>query len=95
VHHVPPFIPAMLTLIKKEKAGEYPGGARFRFARYAFLGGPIFFWIKKCLRARLYANAGSLFVKGWMMAVAAAMRRAFVKLTGATPPRTLRISRVD
>jgi glycosyltransferase involved in cell wall biosynthesis len=95
VHQVPPFIPAMLTLIKKEKAGEYPGGARFRFERYAFLGGPIFFWIKKCLRARLYANAGSLFVKGWMMAFAAAMRRAFVKLCSAVPLRTLRMSGVD
>ena len=95
VHQVPPFIPAMLTLIKKEKAGEYPGGARFRFERYAFLGGPIFFWIKKSLRAHLYANAGSLFVKGWMMAFAAAMRRAFVKLSSAVPLRTLRMSGVD
>ncbi len=95
VHQVPPFIPAMLTLIKKEKAGQYPGGARFRFERYAFLGGPIFFWIKRCLRAHLYANAGSLFVKGWMMAFAAAMRRTFVKLTGPAPLRTLRMSGVD
>jgi len=95
VHQVPPFIPAMLALIKKEKAGEYPGGARFRFERYAFLGGPIFFWIKRCLRAHLYANAGSLFVKGWMMAFAAAMRRTFVKLTGPAPLRTLRMSGVD
>jgi hypothetical protein len=95
VHQVPPFIPAMLKLIKKEKTGQYPGGARFRFERYAFLGGPIFFWIKKCLRARLYANAGSLLVKGWMMAFAAAMRRAFVKLTHAAPLRTLRMSGVD
>ena len=95
MHQVPPFIPAMLMLIKKEKAGEYPGGARFRFVRYAFLGGPIFFWIKKCLRARLYANAGSLLVNGWMMAFAAAMRRALVKLTSAAPLRTLRMSGVD
>jgi hypothetical protein len=85
----------MLTLIKKEKAGEYPGGAHFRFERDAFLGGPIFFWIKKCLRAHLYANAGSLFVKGWMMVFAAAMRRAFVKLSGAATLRTLRMSGVD
>jgi hypothetical protein len=85
----------MLTLIKKEKAGGYPGGARFRFERYAFLGGPIFFWIKKCLRARLYANANSLLIKGWAMALAAAMRRFFVKLTSRVPVRTLRISGLD
>jgi hypothetical protein len=85
----------MLALIKKEKAGEYPGGARFRFERYAFLGGPIFFWIKKCLRARLSANADTLFIKGWVMALAAAMRRFFGKLTSRVPTRTLRMSGLD
>jgi glycosyltransferase involved in cell wall biosynthesis len=95
VHQVPPFIPAMLALIKKEKAGKYPGGSRFRFERYAFLGGPIFFWIKRCLRAHLYANARTLLIKGWMMTLAAAMRRFFVKLTSAAPPRTLRMSGLD
>jgi glycosyltransferase involved in cell wall biosynthesis len=95
VHQVPPFIPAMLALIKKEKAGEYPGGPRFRFERYAFLGGPIFFWIKKCLRARLYAGANALFIKGWLMALAAAIRRFFGKLTSRVPTRTLRISGLD
>jgi glycosyltransferase involved in cell wall biosynthesis len=92
VHQVPMFIPAMLALIKKEKAGEYPGGAHFRFERYAFLGGPVFFWIKKCLRARLYASASSLFMKGWVMALAAATRRFVGKLTSGVPTQTLRLS---
>jgi glycosyltransferase involved in cell wall biosynthesis len=91
VHQVPPFIPAMLALIKKEKAGEYPGGPRFRFERYAFLGGPIFFWIKKCLRAGLYASATSLLIKGWAMTFSAAMRRFVGKLTSRAPVRTLQM----
>jgi glycosyltransferase involved in cell wall biosynthesis len=95
VRHVSPFIPALLALIKKEKAGEYPGGSRFRFERYAFLGGPIFFWIKKCLRARLYASAISLVMKGWVMALAAAVRRFFGKLTSRVPTQTLRMSKLD
>ena len=95
VHQVPPFIPAMLTLIKKEKAGGYPGGPHFRFERYAFLGGPIFFWIKKCLRARLYASASSLSIKGWAMTFCAAMRRFVGKLTSRTPVRTLKMSGPD
>jgi glycosyltransferase involved in cell wall biosynthesis len=95
VRQVSPFIPAMLALIRKEKAGEYPGGARFRFERYAFLGGPIFFWTKKCLRARLYASANSLIMKGWVMALAAAIRRFFGKLTSRVPTRTLRMSGLD
>ena len=95
VRHVSPFVPAMLALIKKEKSGEYPGGSRFRFERYAFLGGPIFFWIKKCLGARMYTSANSLIMKGWVMALAAAMRRFFAKLTSRVPTRTLRMSGLD
>jgi glycosyltransferase involved in cell wall biosynthesis len=95
VRQVSSFVPAMLTLIKKEKAGEYPGGARFRFERYAFLGGPISFWIKRCLRARLYASANSLLIKGWVMAFAAVIRRFSVKLTSGVPSRTLRMSALD
>ena len=95
VRHVSPFVPAMLALIKKEKAGEYPGGSCFRFERYAFLGGPIFFWIKKCLGARMYTSANSLIMKGWVMALAAAMRRFFAKLTSRVPTRTLRMSGLD
>jgi hypothetical protein len=92
VRHIAPFVPAMLALIKKEKSGEYPGGPHFRFERYAFLGGPIFFWIKKCLRARLYASARSLFMKGWVMALAAAIRRFVGKLTSRVPTQTLQLS---
>lgn len=95
VRYVSPFIPAMLTLIQKEKAGEYPGGPRFRFERYAFLGGPIFFWIKKCLRAHLYTSANSLLMNGWMMACAAVMRRFVGKLANRAPEQTLRTSGLD
>jgi glycosyltransferase involved in cell wall biosynthesis len=91
VHHVAPFIPAMLTLIRKEKAGQYPGGPRFRFQRYAFLGGPIFFWIKKCLRARLYGSAGTLFTHGWTMALAAVARRFLRIMSSRVKPRTLQM----
>jgi hypothetical protein len=91
VRQVAPFIPAMLTLIRKEKTGQYPGGPRFRFQRYAFLGGPIFFWIKKCLRARLYGSAYSLFIQGWMMAFAAVTRRFLGKLSSQVQPRTVRM----
>ena len=95
VRQVAPFIPAMLTLIRKEKTGQYPGGPQFRFQRYAFLGGPIFFWIKKCVRARLYASAHSLVKKGWVMALAAAIRRFLGKLTSRVPIQTLRMSGLD
>ena len=93
VRQVAPFIPAMLTLIRKEKAGQYPGDARFRFQRYAVLGGPILFWIKKCLRARLYRGASSLFIQGWMMALAAVTRRLLGKLSSRVQPRTLQMPR--
>jgi Glycosyl transferase family 2 len=91
VRQAAPFIPAMLTLIRKEKTGQYPGGPRLRFQRYAFLGGPIFFWIKKCVRARLYGGARSLFIEGWLMALTAAIRRFLGKLSRQEQPRTLQM----
>jgi glycosyltransferase involved in cell wall biosynthesis len=94
VRQVAPFIPAMLTLIRKEKTGQYPGGPQFRFQRYAFLGGPIFFWIKKCVRARLYGGANALFIQGWMMILAAVIRRFLGKLNSRVQPRTLRMPKV-
>ena len=93
VRQVPPFIPAMLALIRKEKTGQYPGGTQFRFQRYAFLGGPIFFWIKKCMRARLYGGANALVTQGWMMALAAGLRRFQGKLSSRVQPRTLQMPR--
>jgi glycosyltransferase involved in cell wall biosynthesis len=89
VNQVAPFIPAMRTLISKEKSGEYPGGARFRFARYAFLGGPIIFWLKRCIRARLFGSASSLVIHGWLMAMAAVTRRLFCIVAGRRKYQTL------
>jgi hypothetical protein len=43
--------------------------------------------------ARLSASA--LFIKGWVMALAAAMRRFFRKVTSRVPTRTLRMSGLD
>jgi GT2 family glycosyltransferase len=89
VNQVSPFIPAMRSLIRKEKSGEYPGGSAFRFKRYAFLGGPIVFWIKRCMRAQLYKSAALLLVDGWMMVTAAITRRLVGIITGRRAVQTL------
>ena len=77
VNQVAPFIPTMRALISKKKSGEYPGGSRFQFERYAFIGGPIVFWVGKCIRTRLFGSASSLLIHGWLMAMAAITRRLF------------------
>jgi hypothetical protein len=43
----------------------------------------------------MYTSANSLIMKGWVMALAAAMRRFVAKLTSRVPTRTLRMSGLD
>lgn len=46
------FVETMRIIISKEKSGAYPGRKRHIYKRYAFIGGPIFYWIKAVFRAR-------------------------------------------
>jgi hypothetical protein len=85
VHFVPPFLPMAHLMMNKERAGQYPGGRRKRFERYAYLGGMIFFWTRRALRAGLYGAALQLAVRGWSMILAAIVRRSIVRLRGRRP----------
>ncbi len=70
IHSVPPFIEMLHRLMRKERAGEYPGGPQYRFQRRAFLGGVVFFWVKRGLRAGHYKKVGRLLASGapWVAA---------------------------
>ncbi len=91
VNQVTPFIAALLVLIGKEKSGKYPGGAKFRFERYAVLGGPILFWIRRSIRARSIRNAVVLLLHGWSMILAAVARRFFTLISSKRPVQALTI----
>ena len=85
IRSVPPFLRSAHLIIKREYAGIYPGGRSKRFERYARHGGVVIFCVKKALRARLYADALRLVASGWLMILAAIIRRASVLLRGRRP----------
>jgi glycosyltransferase involved in cell wall biosynthesis len=82
---VPPFLRNLHRILDKERAGQYPGGRKHRFVRYAWLGGLTFFWIKRAIRARLYKGAIGIVISGWPMILAAIVRRAAAWIRGRQP----------
>lgn len=85
IHTVPPFLQMAHHLMGKEKAGEYPGGRNSRSERYAWLGGVLFFWITRAWRVGLYASALRLAASGWLMILAAIVRRSIALIKGRHP----------
>src|SRR4029077_17412677 len=57
VHQISRFLDKMHLVIRKEKVGEYPGGPRFRYERYAYIGGAVFFWFKRGVQTGLYKSS--------------------------------------
>jgi glycosyltransferase involved in cell wall biosynthesis len=89
IHSVQPFVRMAHHLLDREAAGLYPGGRDFRFYRHAWLGGMIFFWTKRALKAGLYSDGIRLAMRGSSMIVAAVVRRCAVRARGQRPFESL------
>ena len=79
------FVDKMHLVIRKEKMGGYPGGPQLRFERYAYIGGAVFFWLKRSLQAGLYWSAVKFLVAGWPMIVAAIVAKLGKLVNGRRP----------
>jgi len=95
IHIVPPFLQMAHRIMDKERGGQYPGGRKHRFERYAWLGGVLAFWMKRGLRARLYRDAFKLVAAAWPMILAGVIRRSIVQLKGRRPLETIRLLRTE
>ena len=91
IHSVSPFIGMMHLLMQKERAGEYPGGPEYRSQRRAFLGGIVFFWVKRGLRAGLYSKVGKLLASGAPMIAAGFANRIRTRLSKLQPVDSVRM----
>jgi glycosyltransferase involved in cell wall biosynthesis len=89
VHQVANCAGALRSIMEKEKRGEYPDGQTHRGQRYAFLGGPVFFWARKAYKNGLYREAMHLLAAGWPMILAAAVRRLAVSIRGKRTAQTI------
>jgi len=88
IHQVANCAGALRWIIEKEKRRGYPGGQSNRGRRYAFLGGPALFWVKKACKSGLYWEALSLLAIAWPMILAAGLRRASVSMRGRRAVQT-------
>jgi glycosyltransferase involved in cell wall biosynthesis len=88
-HRVPKMVAGLFRVLDREKAGDYPGGAKFRFDRHAILGAPVRFWIKSAYRAGLYGMAVQIFLRGWPMLFAAFARKIYTVIFDRKAPETL------
>lgn len=91
IHSVPPFLEMAHRIMLKEKSDQYPGGQHYRFKRRAWLGGIIFFWTKRALRAHLYKKAAKLALSGWRIVLAGVVLRTSACLLGRRPVESLEL----
>ncbi len=89
IHQVANCAGALRLILQKEKRGGYPGGHRNRGQRYAFLGGPALFWVRKACKNGLYGEALRLLALGWPMIFAAGFRKLAVAVRGRSAVQTI------
>ena len=89
IHQVANCAGALRLILQKEKRGGYPGGHRNRGQRYAFLGGPALFWVRKACKSGLYGEALRLLALGWPMIFAAGFRKLAVAVRGRRTVQTI------
>jgi glycosyltransferase involved in cell wall biosynthesis len=86
-HRIPKMVEGLFKVIARERSGTYPGGVPLRFGRYVIIGAPVFFWFKSAYRAKLFAVAATVLVRGWKMFAAAIARKLWTTLSGKEAPQ--------
>ena len=89
VHQVANCAGALRLIMEKEKRGGYADGRAKRGLRYAFLGGPVLFWVKRTYKNGLYGEAAHLLALGWPMILAAGVRRLAMAIRGKRAAQTI------
>ncbi|MCU1240015.1 MAG: hypothetical protein JWO71_741 [Candidatus Acidoferrum typicum] len=89
IHQVAICAAALRRIMKKEARGGYPGGQANRGQRYAFLGGPALFWVRKACKSGLYGEALRLLASAWPMIFAAGVRKVGVSVKGRRAVQTI------
>jgi len=85
VHQVGQFVETMSMVVRKEKNGEYPGGPSCRFERYAYIGGPVYYWFTRALGDGLYWRGLKFLASGWSLMLVSIWAHLARKLKGRRP----------
>jgi glycosyltransferase involved in cell wall biosynthesis len=89
VRRVQPFIEGIYTLLRKAKAGVYPGGREHSLRRSIWFGGLIFYWMKEAMSTGFYREGFTLLAAKWWLIFLAAISRGAIRITGRKPVETL------
>ena len=85
VHEIERLVESVLSVIRSEKAGIYPGGRARLLDRYGFIGGMVFNWTKKAFSRGCVIPGLRLFATGFPMVVAGGLRKLLIQLRGRKP----------
>jgi glycosyltransferase involved in cell wall biosynthesis len=91
INNVAACITGVDNLLRQERLGHYPGGARRRFERRALIGGVVFHWTRRAAKRGMYRDAMKLMGRGWPMVSAAITRRLGVIVSGRQSCETVEI----
>ena len=78
-------------VVRKEKNGEYPGGLSRRLERYAYIGGPVYYWFTQGLRDGLYWRSLKFAAHGWRLMAVAIWSRLVLKVKGPRPTEWIEV----
>jgi glycosyltransferase involved in cell wall biosynthesis len=73
---------SLCKLLRKERSGQYPGGAARRLERLAVLGGVAAFYLRRAFDERFYADGLKLLAASWPFVLVALLRRFVAVLQG-------------
>jgi glycosyltransferase involved in cell wall biosynthesis len=91
VNNISTCIDGVDHLLRRERSGDYPGGARRRLERRALIGGVVIHWTRMAARNGMYRDATAFLLRGWPMVLAAVTRRLGVLMSGQQPRETIKI----
>lgn len=76
------FTNGLRLVMQKAKAGAYSGDRGRKLEAYSLLGGEVWFWVKRAVKAQNTRLAASLFVEGFGMIAVATARRVATRILG-------------
>jgi len=91
IHDIRFITQGVMSLIRSEKKGIYPGGSSRRFERYSFIGGSVFFWSRTALQKGFPLLSLQLLLSGFPMVIAGALQKLRIKIRGIKPTTKLKL----
>ena len=95
VHQLHRILESLYKLLRKERSGQYPGGAARRLERRGVLGGISGFYLRRAFEERFYAGGLKLLAASWQFVLVAVVRRFVAVLQGRRLAETVNLNNLS